>query len=353
MSAALEHPAAGTRPVAGDEPAALTVAWVGDEPWWLADEGARRELAHVTFRPLDSSDLAPVVIHACGDALHALDGRPRGAHEQLVVDLSCVERLGRAARRIARGADVVLADYRHASLIGHGATWPRVAFVRPPVDLWANAPATALHERDRDLKRLRRLHRLTPSTLLYAGPYTEGGGLHRLLDAAATLRADREDLVIAAIPWGRVDRHYRDACDRRALAFGHRGIVEWSVEPGVGPLWFALAAVVCLPCTEPVDPLPALLAAAAARPFVGGSTDTLRAEVVDGRTGYLVDATDVDELAARIDSLLVDSETATEMGNEARRRAERELSPVAAARRLRSVWTDVWPGACEEMSQVP
>ena len=337
MSAALERPTGATSPAASGEPATLTVAWVGEQPWWLADEGARRELAGVTFRPLDSSDPGQVVVHACGDALHALDGRPRGAHEQLVVDLSRVERLGRAARRIARGANVVLADYRHASLIDHGAAWPRVAYVRPPVDLRANAPEAALHERDRDLKRFRRLHRLTPTTLLYAGPYTEGGGLHRLLEAATTLRADREDLVIAAIPSGRVDRRYRDACERRALAFGHRGIVEWRVEPGTSPFWYALAAVVCLPCTEPSDPLPAVLAAAAARPLVGGSTDSLRAEVVDGRTGYLVDATDSDELVARIDSLLVDRGAATAMGDEARRRAERELSPAAAARRLRKV----------------
>ncbi len=340
MSAALGKQDAA--PLESDEAVSLTVAWIGDRPQWIDDEHARAELAGVSFRPLGSPGSTPLVIHARGDALQVLDGRRRGVQERLVVDLVGVERLGRVERRVARGADIVLVEEGRGPGLGGDGEGPRVASFRPPLDLRSNAPEAALSEtRDSELKRFRRMHRLTPSTVLYAGPYTEEGGLHRVFEAAMTLRERREDLAIAAIPYGRVDRGYRDACERRALALGHRGIVEWTVEPGIVPLWFALAAVVCLPCTAPVDPLSALLAAAAARPFVGGDGEALRREVVDGTTGFLLDATDRDGLVARIDSLLVDREAATAMGNEARRRVEREHSPEAAAGQLRRLWEGV------------
>lgn len=93
----------------------------------------------------------------------------------------------------------------------------------------------------RALRRFRRRRRLTPHTVLYEGPYTEAGGLARLLEAAPLIRETIDDLVVAAIPDGDVDRRYRDRCDRLALALGHRGIVEWDVDAEERELWRAAA----------------------------------------------------------------------------------------------------------------
>lgn len=99
----------------------------------------------------------------------------------------------------------------------------------------------------RELRHFRRRHRLTAHTVLYVGPYTREGGLHDLLDAALSLRSEIEDVVVAAIPEGAVDRRYRDACERQALALGHRGIVEWEVSAEDRELWLAAATAVCRP----------------------------------------------------------------------------------------------------------
>jgi hypothetical protein len=112
---------------------------------------------------------------------------------------------------------------------------------------------------DRELRRFCRRRRLTPHTVLYEGPYTEDTGLDALFAAAPLLRERYDDVVIVAIPAGNIDARYRDRCDRLALALGHRGIVEWSVDDDERPLWRTAAAVICPPPGP--DETPAAVAA--------------------------------------------------------------------------------------------
>ena len=193
------------------------------------------------------------------------------------------------------------------------------------VDLDRYAPAAVLQQtRDSELKRFRRLHRLAAPVVLYAGPYTADGGLQTTLAAVEQLRATTEGLRIAAIPEGPIDQRYLDECEKRALALGHHAVIEWTATDDERTMWYALAAVVCLPCsaTASVSPRPAQLAAAAARPFVGSNIPAL-AEFVDaGETGILIPPADADALAREVGRLLADDETATRMGERARARAE-------------------------------
>lgn len=325
---------------AGSPEAAFRVIWLGERPWWLDDPAARAELDGIEPGPPVPGHARPLVVHARASVLHTLR---RASHDRLVADISGAERLNRAAARVARSAEVVLVDdpdRLRALRGGPSSTW---SLLRTPLDLEEYAPERVLRERrDAALKRFRRLHRLSPRTLLYAGPYRPEGGLHVLLELAERLRARYDDLVVAAIPEGEVDVRYRDACERRALALGHRALIEWEVSDADRPLWYALATTVCVPATGSVPAAPAFRAAAAGVPFLGGAVDSLR-ELAPGFTGQLVPVGDVRTLADQIESLLDDPARAQAAGAEARRVAEKQLSPAAAARALRSLWSGLAP----------
>jgi glycosyltransferase involved in cell wall biosynthesis len=250
--------------------------------------------------------------------------------------------LGRLAARDAAAADAILLgslpevrEFRahHPRLAGRTAVVPRT------LDLEAHAPSAVLTKtRDRDLKRFKRLYRLVGPTVLYAGPYTEAGGLDLALEAVYALRERTPDLRLAAVPHGPVDARYLDRCERRALGLGHHGPVQWRVAAGDLPLWYATATVVCLPCRGPVPTTAVALAGAAARPFVGSRLEPLVSEVADGETGFLVAPNDVPTLAAAIELLLGDGEESTRLGAAGRERVESAYAPPAVVRRLRKLW---------------
>ena len=210
-----------------------------------------------------------------------------------------------------------------------------------PLDLDWYAPEPRLAEakgRGRDLRRFRRFHRLAGPMVLFAGPYTEAGGLDLLVEAVFRLRERMPDLRLAAIPHGPTDPRYRDRCEMRILGLGHHGIVEWDPVDSEIPFWYATAAVVCSPVRAEASPEPAKRAAAAARPFVGSDLEPFREHVEDGATGHLVPVGDLEALESRLEALLVKEDEATRMGEAARRKAEAEYSPAAAARALRREW---------------
>ena len=319
---------------------AFRVVWAGERPWWLDDTAARAELEDVEPGGSEQAASETVVLHARAAALHRLSGR-RGTSERLVADLSGAEHLGRRAVRAARSADlVVVDDGRRLRLLGRDLRTPW-ALVRPPVDLVEHAPNVMLREqRGSEIKRFRRLHRLGGHTLLYAGPYRAEGGLHILLEVAHGLRERYDDLVVAAIPEGEVDARYRDACERQALTLGHRAIVEWTVDDATRPFWYALANIVCVPAAAPVDVRSALFAAAAGVPFVASAV-TPFAVLPRGLVCELVPTGDADAFASRIELLLAEPARARAAGDAARCAAEAELSPAAAARSLRTLWSDL------------
>ena len=174
--------------------------------------------------------------------------------------------------------------------------------------------------------------------VLFAGPYTEAGGLDLLLEAVFRLRERMPDLRLAAIPHGPTDPRYRDRCEMRALGLGHHGIVEWEPVDVEIPFWYATAAVVCSPSREAASPEPAKRAAAAARPFVGSDLEPFREHVDDGATGYLVPVGDLDDAPDRARDAARRRGRGARLGEAARRKAEAEYSPAAAARALRREW---------------
>ena len=246
----------------------------------------------------------------------------------------------------------------HADAVLAGSQWELEEFQRVlprlpmrssvlprPLDLDWHAPEPRLAEtkgRGRDLRRFRRFHRLAGPVILFAGPYTEAGGLDLLLEAVFRLREGMPDLRLAAIPHGPTDADYRDRCEMRALGLGHHGIVEWVPIESEIPFWYAVAAVVCAPSREAGSPEPAKRAAAAGRPFVGSDLGPFREHVDEGTTGHLVPAGDLGKLQATLESLLSAEDEAAQLGEAARRKAETDFSPAAAAKGLRLEWESLY-----------
>lgn len=299
-------------------------------------------------------EAAPEVVHVAREALGELQALRStvGERGRFVLDLTgeADTALSWRERRRARAADLVLCgsgweagEFRR-NLPEAGA---RAVATPRPVDLEWHAPEPQLAEakgRGRDLRRFRRFHRLAGPVILFAGPFTESGGLDTLVETVFALRERQPDLRLAAIPHGPTDARYRDRCERRLLGLGHHGILEWS--PGVDevPYWYAVAAVVCAPTREPVSPEPAKYAAAAGRPFLGSDVAPFGEHVEDGVTGQLIPPGDPTALESALGSLLADEAEASRLGSAARAKAEAEFSPSAAARRLVREWRALHDG---------
>ena len=339
----------------------MRVAWVGPRPAWLGHDAARAELEGVELEPSTQERILvpslPHVVHVvdprfAGFAATAADepgaARPRSDGEGVPAARGL--RTGRAGRA---DAVVVGSPWDRGALPGRIAVPRHAAVVPRPLDLEWFAPEARIAEtkgRGRDLRRFRRFHRLAGPVVLFAGPYTEAGGLDLLLEVVYRLRERFPDLRLAAIPHGPTDSRYRDRCEMRALGLGHRGIVEWAPAESEIPFWYAVAAVVCTPAREPVSPEPAKRAAAGGRPFVGTDLEPFREHVDDGTTGTLVPVDDLDALEASLEALLGSEDEAARIGDAARRKAEAEYAPAAAAKGLKRVWAGVVAGSVASAS---
>ena len=82
-----------------------------------------------------------------------------------------------------------------------------------------------------------------------------------------------------------------------------------------------------------------LEANACAKPVIGGRTGGITDAVVDGKTGILVDALDIEEIANAIIRILNDKEYAEELGREGRKRVEEEYTWERKAKQLEELLT--------------
>jgi glycosyltransferase involved in cell wall biosynthesis len=325
---------------------------------WLELDQAKAVLEDVELSDAGTAT-APGIVHVAREALGELgDLRKTMRGSVIALDLTAEDdaQLTPLELRQAHAADALLAGSRWE--LGEicrrlPSPLPRTAVVPRPLDLDWYAPEPVLAEtkgRGRDLRRFRRFHRLAGPTILFAGPYTEAGGLDLLIEAVFRLRERMPDLRLAAIPHGSTDPRYRDRCEMRILGLGHHGIVEWHPVESEIPFWYATAAVVCAPSREAGSPEPAKRAAAAARPFVGSDLEPFREHVDSGGTGRLVPVGDLEALETTLETLLGSEDEAARLGEAARRKAEAEYSPVAAARTLRCVWESLLRTADERLA---
>jgi glycosyltransferase involved in cell wall biosynthesis len=329
----------------------LRVDWFGPPSAWFELVETQAELRDVVVHAsshngrVAEAEIAQLARPALRDLGKVRERLPSSA---IVLDLAGdgETELSRLQARKARRTDAVLvgSHWECSKLLPRlEGSSTQTAVIPRPVDLEWFATEAQLEEakgRGRDLRRFRRFHRLAGPMVLFAGPYTEAGGLDVLVELVFELRERIPDLRLAAIPHGAVDARYRDRCEMRMLALGHHGIVEWEPTYADVPFWYATATLVCAPARVAGSPEPAKRAAAAGRPFVATDLEPFREHVVDEVTGYLVDGRELNKLRATLEGLLTDESRAHGVGETARRKAENEYAPAVAARALRGAWEE-------------
>lgn len=336
------------REATGIEHGALTdaerieVAWIGSRPSWLEDEAASAALDAFSVTSMVGPETR--VVHLARRSPETVAGI-RAAHPgaAVVVDLGPAASASRSALLDAGGADIALVESELDARQAHAHTLElegKFVVAPEPLDLEGHAPEAVLTELPRAyIKRFRRLHRLAHPMLLFVGPYTRSGGLDLAIAAVYRLRERFEDIRLAAVPLGAVEQKYLDQCEMDALGLGHRGIIEWTSSRDELPFWYATATIVCCPWREPAEaPEAPVLAAAAARPFVGSDLEIFRRSFRAPGAPALVVPDDIEALVESLAPLLGDLEGSGTLGETARAAVEAVFSYETAAGRLASLW---------------
>ena len=172
---------------------------------------------------------------------------------------------------------------------------------------------------------------LTPDDriVLSFGRLVERKGVHRMIDVMAEVNRRVPDAVFVVAGAGPEEKNLR----RQAEVSGGRIVFAGRVPEADAPALFATADVFTLPVVDryfglEVEGLGVVMleAGACGTPSVigrsGGSPET----VVDGETGFVIDARDRGMLAERVGYLLERPDEAAEMGRKARAFVEREFA---------------------------
>jgi phosphatidylinositol alpha-1,6-mannosyltransferase len=165
--------------------------------------------------------------------------------------------------------------------------------------------------------------------VLSFGRLVERKGVHRMIDALPEVQRRVPEAVFVVAGAGPEEGNLR----KQAAASGGRVVFAGRVSEAEAPALFATADVFTLPVVDryfglEVEGLGVVMleAGASGTPSVigrsGGSPET----VVDGETGFVLDARDRGALADRVGYLLADRGEAIEMGRKARAFVEREFA---------------------------
>jgi phosphatidylinositol alpha-1,6-mannosyltransferase len=235
----------------------------------------------------------------------------------------------RLARALAR-ADLVLAVSEHTAratkrLIERaGLACPPLGLLRarvdlerfnPEVDTTALAARYGLSADDRVVLCLSRL--------------VKRKGVHRLIDAFPEISARVPGALLVVAGTGPQQRRLR----RLARANQARVLFVGRVDEADAPAWYARADVFVLPVADrwlglEVEGLGVVLleAAAAGTPCVTGRSGGTPEAVLDGRSGYVIDACDRSALIEATTRLLADPELARRLGAAGREHVRRAFS---------------------------
>jgi glycosyltransferase involved in cell wall biosynthesis len=164
-----------------------------------------------------------------------------------------------------------------------------------------------------------------------------------VLDAVIETRKSLPETRFAAIPDGPVDPAQLDAVERRALALGHHGIIEWTVGDNERSFWYACATVVCAPALQAAPSAAPLYAAAAGRPFVTNDPVAGALGLRNNTGGYVVDTDDASTLNAAVAALVADTDEAQRLGEQGRSWAEQNLTEAGCLAELGRLWHQANP----------
>jgi teichuronic acid biosynthesis glycosyltransferase TuaC len=167
--------------------------------------------------------------------------------------------------------------------------------------------------------------------ILYLGSLIPRKSVDTLIEAHARLEHAGHHVVTAIVGDGPAADQLAHAIRRHNLT---RVIMAGSQPPSTVPAWLAGADVLVLPSLSEGRPTVIIEAMAYALPVVGTDIPGTRELVSPGLTGFLVAPRDSDALAQRLVELARNPAMRAAMGQEARRKVERDgLTTEACARR--------------------
>ena len=241
--------------------------------------------------------------------------------------------------RVLRGASLVIcagnypaAEAEHAA----GCTLPTVV-VPPGVDTDRFRP---LDEAERASVRRELGLPVDAPLVVSVSRLVPRKGMDTLIRSAARLGRTEPDLVVAIAGSGRDRRRLEGLVASTGAPVRFLGRVPEELLPGL----YGAGDVFAMLCRSRWGGLEQegfgivfLEAAAAGVPQVAGESGGAAEAVAHERTGLVMERPDaVEQVACTLSDLLGDRERRTEMGREARRRAEAEFSYDVLARRLRA-----------------
>jgi phosphatidylinositol alpha-1,6-mannosyltransferase len=209
-------------------------------------------------------------------------------------------------------------------LEGKGYEVPRVARLRARVDVDRFSP-------DVDAAAARRKLEISPdrSVVLCFGRLVRRKGIHRLIRVMPDIAGRVPEAILVVAGTGPQERRLRRLALRTRTPVVFTGRVAHEDAPGV----YAMADAFALPVADrwfglDIEGLGMVLleAAACGVACVTGRSGGTPEAVIDGETGFVVDAHDGEELADAIVRLLEDSHTARKMGEGGRAYVEAEFS---------------------------
>jgi phosphatidyl-myo-inositol dimannoside synthase len=228
------------------------------------------------------------------------------------------------------GADLLLSVSRftESRVVGllrrHDLASPDVDLLRARVDVERFHPAA-------HTSSIRRRYGIDDSApiVLTFGRLVRRKGVHRLIDAMEEIHRRVPEAILVVGGTGPQEKHLRLQAGEARVPVVFTGRVPDEAAPAL----YSAASVFVLPVTDrwfglEFEGLGVVLleAAACGTPCVTGRSGGTPEAVIDGTTGFVVDARDPVALSERVSFLLKEPELATQMGRAGRRHVEEEFT---------------------------
>ena len=244
------------------------------------------------------------------------------------------------SRQALRSAARVVANSRYtAALVAAAGVDPRrIEIVHPGCDVQRFAP----READEDTKRALLGPRWNDRVILTVGNLVERKG-HDVAIMALSRVISRVPNVCYVIAGDGPHRSALEGLVRR-LGLQDRVLFAGRIHEEQLPVYYSVCDVFVMPARARVEHndvegfgIVFLEAGACGKPCIGGRSGGIEDAILDDRTGLLVDPGDPEQLAAAIESLLLNPQRAKEFGSRARERVAAEHNWRRVGTRLREI----------------
>ncbi len=290
--------------------------------------------------------------------LHAGDLYPQGVSALILKGMTCIPYLAychgeevaltdrykyqpHVRDKIYLGADVVVAnaEFARKSLLRIGVPESRVVKITPGVDLERFSPRPVREE------LIDKWNLKGKKVVLTVARLISRKGHDLVLRAMARLTRELPDAVYLIVGRGPEEQKLQ----KLAAELGIMDSVRFAgrVQEESLPDCYNLCDVFAMPNREEANGdlegfgMVFLEANATGKPVIGGRSGGTADAIIEGETGFRVDASQVDELTATLRRLLIDTNLRRQLGDAGRDRVQREFQWRDRARKLHDVSMEI------------